>query len=85
MKFKWTIRRKLALLILVGGMFMLGVAVTGYWSILNSEHNNEEQMARMDLLRVHLGADMAHDAIRADVLDALLLGVDKNDIGGIAS
>jgi methyl-accepting chemotaxis protein len=85
MKFKWTIRRKLASLIVAGGVFMLAVAATGYWSIINSEHNNEEQMARMDLLRVHLEADMAHDAIRADVLDALLLGVDKDDIGGMAS
>ena len=85
MKFKWTIRRKLALIILIGGVFMVAVAATGYWSIVRSEHNNEEQIARMDLLRVHLEADMAHDAIRADVLDALLLGMDKIDIGGIAS
>lgn len=85
MHFKWTIRRKLVLLIFIGGMFMLAVAATGYWSIINSERNNEEQMARMDLLRVHLEADMAHDAIRADVLDALLLGIDKVDIGGLAS
>lgn len=85
MKFKWTIRRKLALFIIVGGVLMLAVAATGYWSIVNSERNNEEQMARMDLLRVHLEADMAHDAVRADVLDALLLGLDKDDIGGLAS
>jgi methyl-accepting chemotaxis protein len=76
--------QKLALLFLVGGMFMLAVAVTGYWSIINSEHINEDQMARMDLLRVHLEADMAHDAIRADVLNALLPGLDIDDIGGIA-
>ena len=85
MKFKWTVPRKLALFIIVGGMFMLAVAATGYWFIVNSERNNEEQMARMDLLRVHLEADTAHDAVRADVLDALLLGLDKDDIGGLAS
>lgn len=82
----WTINKKLALMILAGGIFMFGITATGYWAVCDLERTNTDLTSRMELLRVHLEADMAHDAIRADVLDAILIGVDKTEsVAGTAA
>lgn len=68
----WSIHQKLALLISIGGAFLIVIAGTGYWSVLSLERANTSLLKSQAILRSHLEADMAHDAIRADVLDAIV-------------
>lgn len=67
-----TIRSKMMLVSL--SMFVLagGAAGSGLWSAKKLTRNVAEVSTTADLLRNHMQADMMHDALRADVLSAIL-------------
>ena len=75
MQFKWTIRRKLMLLTLLALVFLSVVSAVGYWGA-SFESSGKAILKNQSLLRVNFETDRAHDAVRADVLDALRLGDD---------
>lgn len=74
MNFHLTIKRKLMALGLLGLAFVLATGATGYGAATRlatgAAHLNTDNSA----LKSQLQADMAHDALRADVLAALLAG-----------
>ncbi|WP_253261815.1 hypothetical protein [Ramlibacter montanisoli] len=75
MKIQWTIGRKLFGLSVVALAFLAIVGGTGWLAAASqlsttSEHLLEAQEA----IRLQMEADMAHDAVRADVYGALLAG-----------
>lgn len=67
----FTIGRRLTALSALGMFTTFGVAVSG-WADLTQVNNANSQVSVVEnVLRRHLEADMMHDAIRADVLNAL--------------
>lgn len=69
---RWTIGRKLLCLSGIG-IFALGiVGTTGYLSVSRLADGMQTMATTSTALRNHLEADMMHDAIRGDVLAALL-------------
>jgi methyl-accepting chemotaxis protein len=69
---KLTIRQKLFGLSLVGLLLALAVGISGYWGITRTGKGLTEVSVTSQALKNHLDADMMHDALRADVLSALL-------------
>ncbi len=67
-----TIRTKLYGLSVAGLFFALAVAVAGYWGTSRVGQSLSDVFNTSSALRNHLEADMMHDALRADVLAALL-------------
>ncbi|HEX6362751.1 MAG TPA: HAMP domain-containing protein, partial [Albitalea sp.] len=74
MAFTFTIQRKLVALSLVGLAFVGAVGATGYLAATRLTGAAQHLSAVGDALRHHMSADMAHDALRGDVLSALLAG-----------
>lgn len=73
---KWTIRTKLVGLSVLALGLISGVAVSGYWGIRTLSTANKSLSVRAGGLRNHLEADMMHDALRSDVLAAILAKTD---------
>lgn len=71
--FKWTIRRKLFFLAAAALTFLSIISAVGYWGT-SFESSSGKILENQVLMRLSLEADMAHDAIRSDVLDAMRLG-----------
>ena len=73
-----TIRMRLILLAASG---MLATLLIGLVSYLNNQQTasavNDNQVT-LTAMRLHLEADMMHDALRSDVLGALLVGLGKS-------
>lgn len=67
-----TIRTKLYGLSLAGILFTLAVAVAGYWGISRVAESLTDVFGTASALRNHMEADMMHDALRADVMAALI-------------
>ena len=78
MTFKLTIRRKLLGLSLVSLAFVLGVGATGFHAASRLARSAQQIADAGSALKSQLKADQAHDALRSDVLAALLAG-DKKD------
>jgi len=74
MTFHLTIRHKLFALGLAGLAFVLAVGATGYASATRLAGSATRIADDGSALKNQLQADMAHDALRADVLAALLAG-----------
>ena len=67
-----TIKRKVAGASLAIVVVCLASAGTGVWAITGLADDLERSNASSQILRNHMQADMMHDALRADVLSALL-------------
>lgn len=70
---------KLRLLLLIGTSLLTALIVSLVSYVGNTqmaEAVNESEVS-MTALRNHLEADMMHDALRADVLSAMLVGLGK--------
>ncbi|MET0334726.1 MAG: methyl-accepting chemotaxis protein [Rhizobacter sp.] len=78
MNFKFDIRRKLLALSVLGLAFVLAVGLAGIVATTRLATSTERISIVGSALRYQLQADMAHDALRADVLAALLAGEKKD-------
>ncbi len=67
-----TVRAKLAALAAASLMVALAIGVAGYWGIQGVDDDLASTAEAGVILRNHLEADMMHDALRGDVLAALL-------------
>lgn len=76
MGFRLTLALKLALLVIVASVFLAIVAGAGYWG-MSFESSGREILENQALLRNHLQAVNAHDAIRGDLFAALEVGTQK--------
>src|SRR5262245_51962943 len=76
MGFQLTIARKLTGLALLALMFVITVGATGYIATSYQEASSAQMLLAETALKSQLEADMAHDALRADVLAALMAGQD---------
>jgi methyl-accepting chemotaxis protein len=74
MNFHLTIERKLMALGLLGLAFVLALGATGYGAASRLAEGASRLSVDGSALKNQLQADMAHDALRADVLAALLAG-----------
>ena len=75
-----TIRQRMLGLSLLGLIFVLGVGAVGYTAILQLTDSNERQTQASTALRTQMDADMMHDALRGDVLRAMLAATkDRKD------
>src|SRR4051812_49431939 len=79
MKFQMTIARKLAALSLLAVTFMAGVGVAGLFARHYLTVGSERVLASQEILRYQMQADQAHDALRGDVLAALLSARDVDE------
>jgi methyl-accepting chemotaxis protein len=64
---RWTIRRKLFGLTLIGLLFVASVSVAGYWGISTVKRTTTEVAANGAAIRNHIEAGVYNDAARADV------------------
>ena len=72
MNLNMTINKKLTLIGLLSIALILAVGLTGYVAISKLTEANQASARYTDALRKQLESDMMHDALRADVLAALL-------------
>lgn len=72
MRLDLTINKRLALIGLLSIVLILAVGLTGYVAISRLIEANEASARYTEALRKQLETDMMHDALRADVLAALL-------------
>ena len=69
---KWTFERRLVALILVALLGLVSVSVLSYDALAGHRRQIEKLVQNQNLLRAQGDADMMHDALRADVVSALL-------------
>ncbi|GFM82582.1 histidine kinase [Pseudomonas cichorii] len=74
-----SIKLRLLLLIGTGVLAILIMSLVSYVGNVRMAHAMEDNEVSMTALRNHLEADMMHDALRADVLSAMLVGLGKSD------
>jgi CHASE3 domain sensor protein len=67
---KLDIRKKLLILSLLGVLFVIITGVVGYQAAQVLHNASENVIAVNRAIRVQMESDMAHDAVRADVLAA---------------
>jgi methyl-accepting chemotaxis protein len=72
MKFQLTIARKMFGLSLLAVLFMVGVGLAGLYARHYLTIGAERVLAAQEVLRTQMEGDQAHDALRGDVLAALL-------------
>jgi methyl-accepting chemotaxis protein len=72
MGFRFTIARKLAGLALLALLFVAAVGATGYAATIYQDDSAAQMLLAESALKNQLEADQAHDALRADVLAALV-------------
>jgi len=78
MRFQFSIQRKLLALSLLGLAFVLAVGTIGFVASQQLAASARRIAGDASALKTQMRADMAHDALRGDVLAALLAG-DKKD------
>src|ERR1700712_5059831 len=78
MNVKFTIQRKLFAMNLLGLAFVLALGAIGYAAATRLDGSARHIVEGGSALRTQLQADMAHDALRGDVLSALLAGEKKD-------
>jgi methyl-accepting chemotaxis protein len=78
MGFQLTIARKLTGLALLALLFVITVGATGYVTTTYQEASSAQMLQAETALKSQMVADMAHDALRADVLAALVAGQDTS-------
>src|SRR3954453_21448879 len=69
---KWTIERKLLGLATVSAIIALALGASGYWGVRHIKSVTDRMDVQFDSIRSHMDADQMHDALRGDVLAALL-------------
>jgi methyl-accepting chemotaxis protein len=84
MSFQFTISRKLFALTAAALTFVAAVGTTGFLAAVSLESATAQIQANGEALKHQLQADMAHDALRADVLAALQFGM-RDDAAGAAA
>ncbi|NML45643.1 HAMP domain-containing protein [Ramlibacter sp. G-1-2-2] len=85
MQFQWTIARKLTGLSLLAVAFMLGVGLAGLYARHFLTIGAERVLAAQEVLRLQMEADQAHDALRGDVLAALVSAreIDHDEVAAV--
>ena len=73
-----TIKLRLVLLIATGLLTALIMSLAGYLGNTRMADAVQDNDVSMTVLRNHMEADMMHDALRADVLSAMLVGLSKS-------
>ena len=73
-----TIKLRLWLLIATGLLTALIMSLAGYLGNVRMADAVQDNEISMTVLRNHMEADMMHDALRADVLSAMLVGLGKS-------
>ena len=73
-----TIKLRLVLLIATGLLTALIMSLAGYLGNTRMADAVQDNDVSMMVLRNHMEADMMHDALRADVLSAMLVGLGKS-------
>ncbi|AZF21616.1 Methyl-accepting chemotaxis sensor/transducer protein [Pseudomonas sp. R3-52-08] len=73
-----TIKLRLTLLIATGLLTAVVMSLAGYLGNRQMSAAVQENEVSMTVLRNHMEADMMHDALRADVLSAMLVGLGKS-------
>ena len=73
-----TIKLRLWLLIATGLLTALIMSLAGYLGNVRMADAVQDNETSMTVLRNHMEADMMHDALRADVLSAMLVGLGKS-------
>ncbi|WP_439653492.1 HAMP domain-containing protein [Pseudomonas rhodesiae] len=73
-----TIKLRLMLLIATGLLTAMLMSLVSYLGNARMSDAVRENEVSMTVLRNHMEADMMHDALRADVLSALLVGLGKS-------
>ena len=73
-----TIKLRLVLLIATGLLTALIISLAGYLGNTRMADAVQDNDVSMTVLRNHMEADMMHDALRADVLSAMLVGLGKS-------
>ncbi len=71
-----TIKQKLIGYALVSTALLLVIGYTGHWNVSRLGKALDDNTRNTDALRHHMTADMMHDALRGDVLSALVAGAD---------
>ena len=66
-----SIRNKLLLQSATAIAFVVAVGLTGYWGVAKLQQSSHDMRDNFPALRYSLNADMMHDAVRGDVLNAL--------------
>jgi len=83
MGIRWTIGAKLWALALTAAALIIGVGLTGLQAVENMQAALVEVRTSGQALRSHMQGDMMHDALRSDVLAAMLAAqkgqIDKRD------
>jgi hypothetical protein len=86
MGIRWTIGAKLWALALTAAVLIVGVGLTGLQAVGTLQAALTEVRASGQALRSHMQGDMMHDALRSDVLSALLAAqkgqIDQRDAIG---
>ncbi len=75
---RMTIKLRLVLLIATGLLTALIMSLAGYLGNTRMGAAVQNNEVSMTVLRNHMEADMMHDALRADVLSAMLVGLGKS-------
>ncbi|MBV4455597.1 methyl-accepting chemotaxis protein [Pseudomonas sp. SWRI103] len=73
-----TIKIRLMLLIATGLLTALIMSLVSYVGNMRMDEAVQDSEVSMTVLRNHMEADMMHDALRADVLSAMLVGLGKS-------
>ena len=73
-----TIKLRLMLLIATGLLTALIMSLAGYLGNIRMGTAVQDSEVSMTVLRNHMEADMMHDALRADVYSAMLVGLGKS-------
>lgn len=81
----WTISRKITGLALASLFFTALAALVGLVCLERLHDSGLADIKNQKLLRLNLEADMAHDAIRADVLRAMAAGWDAMEVQSLSS
>ena len=76
---RWTIRRKLLGLTVLGLLFVVSVSATGYWGISLVEKTTAEVAATGSAIRNHIEAGVYNDLTRADVSAVFLAKGDERE------
>lgn len=71
---KYTIKQKLGALSIIGILLSAAIGISGFYGIGQTDYAMDRITASALIMRTHLTADMMHDALKADVLQAILAG-----------
>jgi methyl-accepting chemotaxis protein len=71
---RWTVRTQLTCLVALMSLLMAAIGVNAYLGLAGASTGLQSVLLSSRILRNHIESDMMHDALRADVLSAMLAG-----------